>query len=288
MQNILSKTSLRKALSATYSREVFNLSKMLRKANIDTFLSIDRKELKYAKLEHRMHLYSTLEQEKIYIQFPGKESAESNNTPMPKDFRPKLRYSDGSMMHDATFGFIWDILDDIGKRHRDCLGFMAAIFFRMGYMYDYLKTHNPCTCEILHIDDSNNPTMFDMKTMQFDWHQLYLPDNVWFSLNDRVGRISVTDDKSISFEAFMKFIDLLLQNEDCKYFYKNIIMRDDPNYNLRTGRTTTCDANLLILFYLKGNYKISALLNDFQKSRGVPTINKRDYTNVTDGIVISE
>lgn len=80
-------------------------------------------------------MYKTIENEKVYIQYPGKET--QDNPSKPLDFRPKVLLKNGEFALDLSFGTIWDILDEIGQRYRDSLSCIAAIFFRLGYMYNY-------------------------------------------------------------------------------------------------------------------------------------------------------
>ena len=286
MPQILPIPELKSTLSATYSLDVLSHSRGRRIMNIQSFLSINREGLRYASLEHRILLYSTIQGERIYIQLPGKESSENNRNPMPMDFRPKLQCANGDIMQDASFGFIWDILDAIGRQHRDYLSIIAALFFRMGYLYEYEFVCDNCECSALRIHDENIEEDTRIESIDLSWLYLGLSDDIWFSLNNYIGEIPLPNNQSISFEAFIKFVDLLLQNEDCKYYYRNVIQGNNPSYNLRNGRTSTCDANLLILFYLQGHCRISTILNSFQKSRGVPPFRKSDYHLVTDGIVI--
>jgi len=286
MPQILPIPELRSSLNATYSLDTLNHSKGQRILNIQSFLAINRDGLRYASLEHRILLYTTLQGERIYIQLPGKESSENNRNPMPMDFRPKLQGSNGNTMQDASFGFIWDILDEIGRQHRDYLSIIAALFFRMGYLYGYDFVSDSYKCSALKIHDENIEEVTDIEPIDISWLQIGLSDDVWFSLNNYFGDIPISSSQCISFEAFIKFVDLLLQNEDCKYYYRNVIQSNNPSYNLRNGRTSTCDANLLILFYLQGHCRISTILNSFQKSRGVPPFRKSDYHIVTDGIVV--
>lgn len=284
MPKIMSIAELRNSLCVSYSQEVLSRSRLLRQENIEAFLSIDRGGLRYESLEHRILLYTSLQGEKVYIQLPGKESVESNRNPMPKDFRPKLECVDGSMMQDASFGYIWDILDEIGRQHRDYLSIVATVFFHMGYMYNYTQTSGCYECSALLYDDE----VYEIRKIdpiEIRWNHIDFSDDVWHSLNNYLGDISVPSGQTISFESFIKFVDLLLQNEDCKYYYKNVVQGNKPSYNLKSGRTSTCDANLLVLHYLKGEGKISRLLDSFQKTRGVPSFNKSEYPLVTDGIV---
>ena len=282
MPTVLQISDLRDALQANYSRAVLNQSKILRKFNIDAFFSISRNGLRFGELEHRIQLYSTFKNEKIYIQFPGKESVPA--TSMPYDFRPKIKNVNGCILPDFSFGDIWDALENISRSHNEYLAIVAALFFRMGYMYDYAMTESNYECTTLKIDGSDSREV-KKQTMPLSWYCLDFPEDVWFSLNNYIGDVEVTDELTISFEAFVKFIDLLVQNEDCKYYYRNVKIKGKENYNLGNGRTPTCDANLLIIEYLKRESHLSNLLDSFQKSRGVPKFIKSRYPAVTDGII---
>lgn len=286
MARLLSNEELKKELTILYSRNtVLKESTQKRKHNIDAFNKIDRKKLKYNKTEYRLLLYETLQGEKVHIQYPGKESEDTMKK--PNDFRPKLQFSDGSgFMQDASFGFIWDILDEIGKSRKVDLDFVSAIFLRMGYMYGYEKVSESVIRERLKIKKETIESVERCEDELLEWYKISLSDDAWYTLNDKIGPIKVSEDgHCISFEALIKFVDLLFQNEDCKYYYINVVVNNQKDYNLANGRLNSSTANLCILNYLEGNDKLSNLLNAFQKSRGVPSFKKADYAIVTNGIV---
>lgn len=284
MVKLLTTDELRTALKMNYgSKETNAESKEKRKFNIMAFLNLDRDELRYMDRERQLLLYTTQQGEKIYIQYPGKESVE--NIAMPKDFRPKLQLADGSYMQDASFGFIWDIIDSIGKAHNHELSFVAAIFLQMGYMYDYLKEKAEYPVKELQIKDGVVKSEITKGKETLEWYRLNLSGDVWYTLNDRIGDIEISSKQKITFEAFIKFVDLLFQNEDCKYYYKNVVIRGKDDYKYGNGRTSSSMANLQILNYFQGYERLSVLLNAFQKSRGVPGFRVRDYAIVSDGIV---
>lgn len=127
MAKILSNEELIAVLKADYSAKTINKESILRRQwNIDTFNALERKQLKYDKLEKRIMLYKTMEGEEVYIQYPGKESTE--NPKMPLDFRPKVKLKTGEYAIDLSFGAIWDILDDISRNHNAYLKYVAALF----------------------------------------------------------------------------------------------------------------------------------------------------------------
>ena len=131
MASLIVEEELKKRLFFYYNRLVLNQSKDRRLYNIESFNSIYRSSLKYNNLEKRLLLYTTLLNEKIYIQYPGKESA-LDDKPKPYDFRPELSSSSGAFISSASFGDIWDSIDYIAKRHNAYLSIIAAIFLRIG------------------------------------------------------------------------------------------------------------------------------------------------------------
>lgn len=287
MPKLLANTELRERLKIEYNKKnVLKESKRKRKKNIASFLGISRDSLKYGVKEKRILLYETLKGEKIYIQYPGKES--TNKEPRPLDFRPELETVNGTFMQNITFGYIWDILDEIGRTHNGYLCLIAALIIKEEYMYDYQMCNEQYESYI--VDYENNKVSKD-SLLTLEWYKLNLDDDVWFTLNDKVGDIKINNNEVISLEAFIKFIDLLFQNEDCKYYYINKVEKGKVStideYDLKNGRNSSGDANLAILSYLQKKKKLSDLLNEFQKGRGVTSYRKSDYSIVTDDIVVN-
>lgn len=287
MPKLLANTELRERLKIEYNKkDVLKESKRKRKKNIASFLGISRDSLKYGVKEKRILLYETLKDEKIYIQYPGKES--TNKEPRPLDFRPELETVNGTFMQNITFGYIWDILDEIGRTHNGYLCLIAALIIKEEYMYDYQMCNEQYESYI--VDYENNKVSKD-SPLTLEWYKLNLDDDVWFTLNDKVGDIKINNNEVISLEAFIKFIDLLFQNEDCKYYYINKVEKGKVStideYDLKNGRNSSGDANLAILSYLQKKKKLSDLLNEFQKGRGVTSYRKSDYSIVTDDIVVN-
>lgn len=281
MSIILNIDDLRKLLSTTYSsRETPQESKIKRKQNINSFLEIDRSGLSHKNYEKRLLLYTTPSNEKIYIQYPGIEAIRNVNA-MPRDFRPEFQFSDGTFLSGATFGWLWDILAGIAQRHQDYMDIVAAVIFRLGYMVDYVCSNDEVPCSLL---DFAKGTSTKMDSEHINWYHLAFDDEIWNSLNNYIGNIPLSNNQSMSFEGLIKFFDLLLQNEDCKYYYKKVIQDGKDDYKLENGRTSTCNVNLLVVSYLQGHVKLSSLLNSFQRPV-MAGIRKGDYPTVTGGLV---
>ena len=141
MPKLLGTEELKNILNFEYSKNtVLKNSKMYREFNVKAFNSISRINLQYGKRERRVCLYETLNGEKIYIQYPGKESV-GKRQQMPYDFRPEIEMKDGTFISDAAFGDIWDILSEIGNEQKKELPFVASLFLKLGYMHNY-KLYN--------------------------------------------------------------------------------------------------------------------------------------------------
>lgn len=281
MATLIKEDEIRKRLSFYYNRLVLNDSKSKRLFNIESFNEIDRTSLFYEKMEKRLLLYNSLLNERIYIQYPGKESVD--DVPKPLDFRPELLMESGKRIKTASFGDIWDVLDYISKSHKAYLAVLASVFLKIGYMHGYIKENEYYLCET--IDESGSVVAKSKEKL--GWYKLGIDNDIWYTLNDRIGMIPLADGE-VSIEAFFKYVDLLFQNEDCKYFYKNTVIKPKVNYSLESGRNSSSDTNLFIINYLKGDEKMSSLVNSMSKGRGIATFTKSNYEVVTDGIVIKE
>lgn len=284
MGQLLRTEELESALSFKYGKNtVLKESKIIRKKNVLSFNELSRDDLTYGKIERKLCLYETVKGEKIYIQYPGKESVRSNPQ-MPFDFRPVLELCNGTFLPDVSFGDIWDILNEIGTEQKKQLPFVAALFVRLGYMYGYCQMEKEYNYYDIDIEKNK---IVHADSLFFKWYALELSKEVWNTLNDRVGNVKLAEGLEFSFEAFIKFVDLLFQNEDCKYYYKNVIVEGKEKYSFSNGRTKSSAANLLIINHLEGNTRLSKLLNSFQKSRGVPDFKKSDYAVVTNNMIIN-
>lgn len=93
--------------------------------NIDAFASLDRTGLQYETKERRLILYKN-DNEKVFIQYPGKETARSKQ-PRPWDFRPEAEKNGGTKMPNLSFADIWDDISLI-HRNNDVRDIIAAIF----------------------------------------------------------------------------------------------------------------------------------------------------------------
>ena len=98
------------------------------------------------------------------------------------------------------------------------------------------------------------------------------------SLNFHSPRLHIDGNVEISLEAFVCFFELLLQNEDSKYY--------DKKKNLSSGRIPTSDSMLLLSSALYGKIRLSVLLQRFVSGFGVARCMTNEIETATDGLVV--
>lgn len=235
----------------------YNASADKKKENIDSFNALSREGLQNDKVERRILLYRTQAGEKVYMQYPGIESAREGIRAFPLDARPVLQKADGTYAADMDFKKIWDIIDRIGEGHRDDIDILATIFLRIAYMLDYKHNDQEYLCEELDIE---NDSVSESEHIRFVWNSLELDQDVLETLNDRFNT-----QEGMSIEGFLYYNDLLAQNEDCKYHY---IQGD--RWTITAGRINNCLSHLTVISHIRGKIGISKLIDSFQRTGVAP------------------
>lgn len=240
--------------------------------NIESFSSLDRAGLKHKGKERRLFLYEK-DGEKVYIQYPGKET-ESSTKPKPWDFRPKAEKDDNLYMPDLSFADIWD---DITQIHNETgvIDIVAAIFFRMAYLIDYVLEERDFRYEDI---DLEHNTVVDTGYIHFKWYKPSFNEEILNFLSQTISF------KGFSVEAYLVYNDLLAQNEDCKYFYretkeKNSVWKGTP------GRRNTLLSHLSVVEYLKGFITFSEIMGRFQRGFGVAPIPTKEIDKTTGNLI---
>ncbi len=259
------------------SKELNNESKEKRLFNINAFSSLDRsKPLEFGKYERLLLMHTTQNNEKIYIKFPGKESARETKK-RPLDFRPVSLSSTGNWSKDLSFGDIWD---DITRMHnKDCKALckLAALFFRMAYMVDYELVEE--TLEYKDIEISSNQEI-GSGTIVFKWYKPVFSPVLLKYLEKKLGKI-----RNASLESYLFYNDLLVQNEDCKYYYRNQTEENGKPWNSSNGRLNTILSHLSVIEYLQGKLTFSEITMRFQRGMGVAPMPIKEIESVTNGII---
>lgn len=257
-----------------YSNAMRNESKDKKLFNINCFSRLDRTGLKFGETERRilMHEYPT--GEKLYIQFPGKESARPVNS-RPWDFRPKLQLADGSWLSDLSFKDVWDDLYALKDTNVD-MGYIAMIFFRIAYMLD----SELVTKELEYEDLGPDNDVIATGKIKMEWYN-YNPDP------ELLNHLNIPTQvlRGCSLLPYLAYNDFLAQNEDCKYFYRSKYEKYEEWDGL-TGRRNTLLTHMSIIAFIEGYLRFTEMMDMFQRGRGVAPLSPKLWESVTGGLVI--
>jgi hypothetical protein len=193
-----------------------------------------------------------------------------------------------------SFGDIWDIIEKTFDKplkdgEKEIIHIIATLLYRMAFMLDHIKVEPFSTLTRDVIYKGNNELEYsDERTQEFPVIFKYQPKEQ--ILNHITKRYSQWGE--MSFEAFLFYCELLVCNEDCKYYYRNL--QDKINKQKKTvkwlngtGRVNTLLTALRILGYCSGvgNIFLSSLLNDF--SYGVSPASDEEIIRLCGGLVTS-
>ena len=219
-----------------------------------------------------MQIFETLAGEKIYIQYPGKESLLDGAKKRPYDFRPRIRTADGVLLRDLDFAYMWGLIEELDHQRHQMLKLLACVFFRLGRMTLHELVEKDYPCEVLDKDENVLSTC----TRHLKWYEFTMSTDVMESINFNAPLLKI-DEHTISLEAFLCFFELLLHNEDSKYYYKK--------KDLTSGRIPTSDSMLLLSSNLYGFTKTSVILQRFVSGFGVANCRMDEIEPATGGLV---
>lgn len=261
------------SLSLIYDATVKHQADEKRKYNINAFSELSKEGLEFRKLERRLYIFNTTVGERIWIQYPGKETL----TGKPWDFRPKLSFDNGTdMLPDLAFPDIWDDLSDIHTGSPEALQMLAAVLFRMAFMVGYKLCTKECEYEDVELSTGK---IVNSGKIEISFYEPQFDSSVISNLQAEIGNI-----RGVSLEAYLLFNDLLVQNEDCKYYYRDTVEKQSE-WNSNIGRRNTLLTHLSVIEYIQGNAKFSAIMNRFQRGRGVAPITLGSIETITGGII---
>lgn len=266
------------SLRMIYNRNTKANALTNRTNNVLAFSHLDKTGLKFGEIERRLLLHETSSGEKIFIQYPGKETISGKLEKIrPWDFRPKLQLPDGTYLKDLSFPNIWDDLAEMHNADNEALSILAAIFFRMAFM----EGHQQETKDYSFFDiDVNSNKLINEGDLSFSWSKLSFPLDVLSELQAIIEPI-----RGASLEAYLMYNDLLVQNEDCKYYYRDVILRETI-WNSNVGRCNTLLSHISVIEYLQGKITFSEIMTRFQGGMGVAPVTLGRVPVITNNIII--
>lgn len=267
-------------LKYEYPHSLSSSTQIKRQENINaikSFITEHNKndKLAYQKKEKQLIVFETSQGEKVAIQFPGKESERLDKKNFPYDFRPEIiKNSEGAeiMPKDMNFSDMWGIVEKINKDHKELIPVIAALFFRIGRMVNHFAVNEDYTIRCV----NSNGEIKSTSTCKLKWNKLTIDEDIIKSHNTLIEPIDI-DGICFSFEAFVYSFDLILQNEDNKYYHKK--------KNLSSGRIQTSDSILLIASYFLEEMTLSSLIQRFVSGFGVGRCNMDEIEKATGGLI---
>ena len=249
--------------------------------NIEFIKALPRDGLKYNVHEKRILIHDTLS-EKIFIQYPGKESIKTEEKKREYDFRPKLIINN-TEIKDLTFKEIWTAIIELSinssnPHKEDALKLIACEFYRIAYMIDYEEVNENQDYIIQNINGTNKANVKINKK-----YYKYQPNQKIISDIEKVFPYIF----EMSWTALFYYIDLNAQNEDCKYYTSAILIpkkkRKKKNgestfyeadeYLLKgSGRVNTLSTFIAIISTLIDQSLLPWLLSQFSSKRGIVSL----------------
>jgi len=244
-------------VSINYSTsENKNKLKRMKEYNFNAFASIDRSRLTYGKRERLLLLHITKANEYVCIKYPGKETVSPGEKQRPWDFKPIVIFPDHSDSGDISFSNIWDEFHKINEKDPSLLPIFASLFGRMAYMVDHREVSE--SFDLCSIDSSGKKT--PLKPYNFSFFK-YMPDSTVLDyLEGQIGKLL-----DMSVEAFMMVNDLIAQNEDCKYYYRDTVVKQEQTYNMDVGRKNFLLTNMSVIGLYEGKLRLSKVLQNLAK-----------------------
>ncbi len=260
-----------------YQQSVARDSKVKKIENINAFSSLPRNGLEFGSIERMLLLHTTESGEKIYIQYPGKETKAANPDKIrPWDFRPKAELPDGTPIKDLSFSDIWDDISQMHAADKNALSAFAAILFEMAFMTGHTRV-----CERYPYFDISmeTGTCVSEGTLVLQWQKPLFAAGPIKELEKAIGKI-----RGLSLEAYLLYNDLLAQNEDCKYYYREEVLKRQK-WDGISGRRNTLLSHLSVIAYLQGYITFSKIMERFQKGYGVAPCKIAEVPDITNNLV---
>ena len=262
-----------------------------RLSNIKWIKNLSRKGLSCQEKERQLLIHTTSAGERIFIQYPGKESKKyqkngkqrKESAICPWDFRPELYLSGNRECHKSmSFFDIWATIFETAKKLTEknrakTLRVFVILLYRMAFMLDHIELENFKTQARDIAYRKNGKTKI---THRF---KITLPTQFKYKPNEQaVDYIASKCPRwgEMSLEGFLFYNELLAWNEDCKYYYKKIHTKDKTKWINKTGRVNTLLTHIRILGYMLGEVPLSDIFGGFVNGKGVSPASKDEIPRI--------
>ena len=262
--------------------------------NINSIESLQRKELKFAEKERLLLVHTTSLKEKVFIQYPGKESAEKDKKGKdrkktairPWDFRPRLYLPNSNLHFDMSFANIWAVIFEKAEHlqqegKEELLRILATLLYRMAFFHDHTLTKD-FKVEAKSVSyEKNESTIKDNGDVVFSEIYKYEPNNEIIKYLAE----ETSEWGQMSLEGFLFYNEFLIWNEDCKYYFRNMHVQTKNQWIASTGRVNTILTHIRIIGYLLGELPLANIFDDFAKQRGISPASEDEILKICKGYV---
>ncbi len=271
-------SNLVRLLSIGINSSVARKARIKRLYNIEALSGLNRVGLEFGIIERRLLIHTSSNGEKIYIQYPGKESNNTTNNDKlrPWDFRPRLLLATGEQMKDLSFGDIWDDLATLHDLDNTILSELAAVFYRMAATIDTNLVKKEYSYEDI---DIKNKEVVNTGAITLEWYDYSINDEIINAIEAKIPTI-----RNVSLFGYLIYNYLLVQNEDCKYYYRDVIIRKGE-WRLGQGLNNTLLSHISVIEFLKNEITFSEIMTRFQRGMGVAKPTNEHIEIATGGIV---
>lgn len=268
-------------LTKTQSPSQKSEASQKRAHNINWLFNLPKDALLYKSNVKQLLIHITSAEERIFIQYPGKESTREGDKKRPHDFFPRILTKTG-YAPDLSFWDIWRLLFEQLEPRKEAMmeemRVLAAVFYRMAFMVDHNPIDFNCTVNRIAYTADEKETETSSGEERLGSLFVYQPPDSIIDYFD--GKI---DCGGISFEAFLHYNNLLAWNEDCKYYYR-AQLKDKPWMNA-VGRINNLLTHISVLGYLLSELKTFDVFYKFSTGAGVAPASTADIQRITDGLV---
>lgn len=222
--------------------------------NIKWIRELPRKTLRFGKKERQILISTPLPGEKMYIQYPGKESIRTGEKTNLYDFRPKLFYEkDGKYHDDISFDDIWRDLETNVSSVKQVANILSTLLYRLAFMSDHIINSQKMV-EVRHLD--KDIVKSTTKEALKNWYSYSPPPEVFDKISSKLPQLC-----NMNILSFFHYLDLLGWNEDCKYWDRKYVKAGKKIAKMKwlnkTGRINTILTIINFIGLISGNIQQS-------------------------------
>ena len=260
-----------------------------RKTNISFIEGLSLTDLAFEKREILFFLYETKAKEHVCLQYPGKESKETEKRKNInlRDFRPKI-IKNGAYGRDLRFGEVWGSFFDLLKKHTikdkdflKAIDYLIILLYKSAYLMDF-KEYKTLSIKASIVESGVIKKPKEVKIYKpVLLYDIEMHREMISFIQNKIGNLC-----GMSIEAFILYNDILGWNEDFKYYQRGLAKGKE--WSNGTGKPNTLLTHISILGYIRGELKMADILSRFVRTRGVSVPTGRELEKLFEDYINPE